>query len=352
MKLANQPKLSRHAQKMLAQVRQHFGKAETRNKGEKTYKRHKSNMSRIARHLVANGYQDARDLKLKTYRAIMDEAKEEGLSKSALESLHSTCRKLSAGIGKPTMIPRKSSDSGAMGTKDYYRTRNERVKPQHHTSWEARMALQAKIEAKDKAAGIAASMSYHSGVRKEESLASCEFLKKCSDGKLYTTVGVRQAGEYRQIGFQQMRYAFSGNRKDAAFERDYVKTMRTGQEYIVAIWTKNGKLRLIPVFDREQRATAIAAQQYIRDNKKLARELGSEVKVKSVITPGKTRNQGYDHLEYVLRCCGMTKKEAGFSLHADRTEFNLRMKAAGFSPEERILALGHNDLRKLANYGG
>jgi hypothetical protein len=49
-----------------------------------------------------------------------------------------------------------------------------------------------------------------------------------------------------------------------------------------------------------------------------------------LFTLGKTRSQGYDHPEYVLRACGMTKKDAGFTLHADRTEFNLRMKAAGF----------------------
>lgn len=357
MKKRGQQKMTRQEQKFTALIEKNLkGKSDLRTKGQKTMARHFENISRLVHALIYDrrvGHPSQFDLT--TYKQVMNAGKTDGLAKATLESLHGTCRKYADSIGKPHMIPRSSVK--VMGSHEFHRHgKAERYNPPQQDT-ELRLQLQERLEREYPEAAMAAANSLHSGVRKNEALASCEIMRKTMDGKLETTSGCRP-GKFREISIVQMRYAFTDRRRDRGFERDYVNRMRPGVEYVVVTdtWAKLGKARLVPILNEPQRQQAIRCQGYVRANRLAARLAGHDKpsRIKSVIEPDKSAKQGYKSLGSALTAVGMTKKLADFTLHSDRTEFNTKMKASELllSDMERALALGHNDIAKLASYGG
>jgi hypothetical protein len=357
MKIKGQQTLSRQEQKLLSDLANRFGKSFAR-KGDRTWEKHASNIRTIAREMARMGYQKVSDFKLKTYTTIMTHQKELGSSKPKLESLHSTMQYVSKAVGKEGMIAK--SVAKAMGSKDYHRSTEDRIKPQRWVSAESRQQAQDKLEARNQRYASAADMARHFGLRKEEALASREIIVKTAEGKFYTTAGSKNAGELREVNMRGVRYAITDNKKDTMFERNYLETMRPGQEYLIVKgdWSKNARTRLVPVLNETSRTTAIRHQALIRDNIALAMSLGRS-NVDSIIHPALSKEQGYNQFTKELEKVGLTRNDKGHTLHADRCEFNLRMKAEKnedvsdkWSKHERTLAMGHCDDRKLASYGG
>lgn len=376
MKIRGQQSLSRHEQKIIYQLMDRIGKSDLRSKGTATMEKHLSNARTLGKHMAHIGYQNATDFKTRTYKSMMNTLKNEGYSKSRLESMHATCVKLAESMGKHHMIDKSVAKS--MGSKDFHRSTEDRVNPQYWASSVQRDKLQSSIDKLDKNYASAARMSKEFGLRKEESLASRELIMKTEDGRMLSTSGSREAGRYRElVNDRAIRYACTENKKDAAFENTYLANMKPGQEYLIVPgrWAKNGRARLVPVLNEEARAVAIAHQQAVRENQACAKEfLKAEhskahpdeklvarlQNVNSVIDPRLTKQQGYDKYGDVLAKAGFSRQDANSaSLHADRTEFCQRMREERdenghqrWTDQERVEAMGHCDDRKLDYYGG
>lgn len=356
MKIKGQQPLSRHVQKILYDLADRFGKSYAR-KGDKTWEKHASNIRTIAKEMAHMGYQRASDFKTKTYMAIMEHQKELGSSKSKLESLHATMQHIQTAIGKDGMIP-KSISKAMRGSKEYHRSAEDRINPQRWASVESRQHAQTQLEAMNQRYASSAEMARQFGLRKEESLASREIIVKTADGKFMTTAGSRP-GELREVNMRGVRYAITDNRKDAMFEKNYLATMRLDQEYLIVKgdWAKGDRTRLVPVLNAEAREAAVRHQKLTRENIALAKAIGKVVD--SVIHPSLTKESGYNQYGNALEKVGLTRDDKGHTLHSDRCEFNLRMKAEKnadgkdkWDKHERTLAMGHCDDRKLDAYGG
>ena len=236
----------------------------------------------------------------------------------------------------------------------------DRIKPQRWASAESRQQAQDKLEAGNQRYASAADMARNFGLRKEEALASRELIVKTADGKFYTTAGSKKAGEFREVNMRGVRYAITDNKRDVMFEKNYLATMRPGQEYLIVKgdWSKNARTRLVPVLNETAREAAVRHQEMTRENMALAKSLGRD-NVDSIIHPTLRKEQGYNQFTNELEEVGLTRNDKGHTLHADRCEFNLRMKAEKnedgsdkWERHERTLAMGHCDDRKLAFYGG
>lgn len=356
MKIKGQQPLSRQEQKLLSDLANRFGKSYARM-GDKTWEKHASNIRTIAKEMARMGYQKASDFKTKTYMTIMTHQKELGASKSKLEGLHATMQHIQKAVGKDGMIP-KSIEKAMGGSKEFHRSAEDRFNPQRWSSAESRQQAQSKLGAMNQRYASSAEMARQFGLRKEESLASRELIVKTADGKFMTTSGSRP-GELREVNMRGVRYAITDNKKDAMFETNYLATMRPDQEYLIVKgdWAKGDRTRLVPVLNAEAREAAVRHQELVRENIALAKSMGKEVD--SVIHPSLSKEAGYNQYGKSLEKVGLTKGDKGHTLHADRCEFNLRMKAEKsengtdkWDKHERTLAMGHCDDRKLDAYGG
>ena len=353
MKLRGQQTKSRQYQKIYSQV---YGllsnKSDLRSKGHRTMEKHLDNVTRIANGIYEGRYNDAYSFNLRIYKSVMNTGLENGLSKSSLESLHSTMRKLQSAVGKDFIA---ANANKAMGKEGFYRKGADRYNPQQQDTG-LRLKQQEELTKISTWVGMAAANSLHSGVRKNESFSSCEIVRKTMQGKIETTNGAK-AGEFRQIDMRTFRNNFTHGVKDSAFEKNYLNKMRPGVEYVYVADTfaKGGRPRLVPVLNIAQREQAIKSQQMIRENRAAARAAGYDNwnKIKTVIPYNIELAKGYKMMGDALEKVGMTKSAANFTMHSDRVEFNTRMKLSDLdlSKQERALALGHGRTEVLRSYG-
>ena len=125
------PTARRQFWELLYDLADRFGKSFAR-KGDRTWEKHASNIRTVAKELSTMGYQKASDIKETTVKTIMEHQKELGSSKSKLEGLYGTLKVVVRSIGKEGMIPRSVSE--LMGSKEFHRSTEDRIKPQRWAS--------------------------------------------------------------------------------------------------------------------------------------------------------------------------------------------------------------------------
>jgi hypothetical protein len=317
-----------------------------RKESPATKESHRSSARQFAQSLRAQGPQNIKDIKPKHAAKFIEERIAAGVGHGQLEKDMAMINYMYESTGRPELKAHHNPI-------EVKRTREERINPKTWSDPEDRQARQIVLETASVRYGLAARNSMENGTRRAESLAARWIITKETirvnnkdETHYWSNWGTKNpVGDMHRVTLRQIRYMYAtdvqrerrNTPKDWAFEKKYLATMREKQAYLyVGKESKNGTKHLVPLEHHSQ-------FDVIKDINKFCIDNGT----KTLAPAGKTFVQAVVQFADALRAAGITKDEAGYTLHVDRHEYVMR---STLSDEELILALGHSDVRKIDSY--
>ncbi|MFZ2949568.1 MAG: hypothetical protein WA003_08795 [Desulfuromonadaceae bacterium] len=315
-----------------------------RSESPATKKEH-LNSARLFAHFLTkkgspgNGPQNANEFG-KKHVDLWKEHRKLEVGKGQLEKDAAMLRNVTDKQGRGNLMPAKN---GA----DIKRTYSERNKPKKWTSPTDRDERQAKLEAKSERYGLAAKIAQEFGERRAESLTSRWIIVR--EGNIFmSNWGTKDPSvDMKVISIRQIRYMYATKEerkneppKDWAFEdkkTGHLYATKEGVPYLyVGKEAKNGVKHLVPIQTQSQ-----------WDAVKAVNEFCMREKTENLYPQGMNPEQAKRQFSAALREVGMTKKDAGYTLHVDRHEY---VQRSSLPDTELIRAVGHGDVRKLDAY--